>query len=196
MIWILILYCLVNVDRMAPKRTSTSEAPAMTQAAIRQLVADSVADALETRAANITNTDNTNRKTRPRETPAVLKHGFVQGTNDHKQKFDDRRNTTYNVNNNYPNNRDNNNYPNDRNNHYHQQQNKRQETVRAYATTPTENKRAVLVRVLLTARKQASRPIVLGSLASRGTQMTLSLGRDTHMTLSLGRGTYMKVSFG
>nr|GEX68188.1 reverse transcriptase domain-containing protein [Tanacetum cinerariifolium] len=54
----------------------------------------------------------------------VLKHSSVQGTNDHKQKFDDIRNTTINVNNNYPNNRDNNNYPNDRNNYYHQQQNK------------------------------------------------------------------------
>ncbi|GJZ44820.1 hypothetical protein Tco_0592416 [Tanacetum coccineum] len=32
---------------MPPKRTSTSAAPAMTQAAIRQLVADSVATALE-----------------------------------------------------------------------------------------------------------------------------------------------------
>ncbi|GJY26166.1 hypothetical protein Tco_0400892, partial [Tanacetum coccineum] len=32
---------------MAPKRTSTSAAPAMTQAAIRKLVADSVAAALE-----------------------------------------------------------------------------------------------------------------------------------------------------
>nr|GEX06818.1 hypothetical protein [Tanacetum cinerariifolium] len=31
------------VDRMAPKRTSTSVAPAMNQAAIRKLVADSVA---------------------------------------------------------------------------------------------------------------------------------------------------------
>ncbi|GKD01914.1 reverse transcriptase domain-containing protein, partial [Tanacetum coccineum] len=84
----------------------------------------------------------------------VLTHGSVQGTNDHKRKFDDRRNTTNNDNNNYPNNHDNNNYLNDRNNnnyqnnrnnnnnnHYHQQQNRRQETVRAYATTPTKNKR-------------------------------------------------------
>nr|GEU30800.1 reverse transcriptase domain-containing protein [Tanacetum cinerariifolium] len=89
-----------------------------------------------------------------RQLNQVLKHGSVQGTNDHKQKFDDRRNTTNNVNNNYPNNRDNNNYPNElnnnnyqnncnnnNNNHYHQQQNRRQETVKAYATTPIENKR-------------------------------------------------------
>ncbi|GJT73729.1 reverse transcriptase domain-containing protein [Tanacetum coccineum] len=43
---------------------STSEAPAMTQAAIRKLVADSVTAALEAQAANMENTDNT---TRPRE---------------------------------------------------------------------------------------------------------------------------------
>ncbi|GJX87911.1 putative reverse transcriptase domain-containing protein [Tanacetum coccineum] len=52
---------------MPPKRTSTSAALAMTQAAIRQLVADSVATALEAQAANMANTDNTNGNTRPRE---------------------------------------------------------------------------------------------------------------------------------
>ncbi|GKD23818.1 hypothetical protein Tco_1225521, partial [Tanacetum coccineum] len=41
-----------------------SEAPTMTQAAIRKLVADSVATALEAQAANIENINNT---TRPRE---------------------------------------------------------------------------------------------------------------------------------
>ncbi|GJU21271.1 putative reverse transcriptase domain-containing protein [Tanacetum coccineum] len=40
---------------------STSKAPAMTQAAIRKLVADSVTTALEAQAANMENTDNTNR---------------------------------------------------------------------------------------------------------------------------------------
>ncbi|GJU83889.1 putative reverse transcriptase domain-containing protein [Tanacetum coccineum] len=49
---------------MPPKRISTSEAPAMTQAAIRKLVANSVTTALEAQAANMANTDNT---TRPRE---------------------------------------------------------------------------------------------------------------------------------
>ncbi|GKA22112.1 hypothetical protein Tco_0708074 [Tanacetum coccineum] len=48
---ILILCYLVNVDRMAPKRTSTSAAPTMTQAAIKKLVADSVAIALEAQTA-------------------------------------------------------------------------------------------------------------------------------------------------
>ncbi|GKA11772.1 hypothetical protein Tco_0691318 [Tanacetum coccineum] len=54
---------LVNVDRMAPKRTPTSAAPTMSQAAVRKLVADSVAVALEAQAATMANTDNANRKT-------------------------------------------------------------------------------------------------------------------------------------
>nr|GEZ37953.1 hypothetical protein [Tanacetum cinerariifolium] len=142
---------------MAPKRTSISVAPAMTRAAIRQLVTNSVATALEAQAANMTNTNNTNRNPEPREIPAIRKctykefmscqplyfngtegavglipqsikgtvaaskpqtleeainiaqrllnqvpnHGSVQRTNDHKRKFNDRRNTTNNVNNNY-----------------------------------------------------------------------------------------------
>ncbi|GJY32374.1 hypothetical protein Tco_0415869, partial [Tanacetum coccineum] len=48
----------------------------------------------------------------------VTKHNSVQGTNDHKRKFDDRR--TFTNNNNYQNNRNNN-----RNNDHHQQQNNR-----------------------------------------------------------------------
>ncbi|GJQ91398.1 hypothetical protein Tco_0002537 [Tanacetum coccineum] len=39
--------------RMPPKRTSISEAPAMTQAAIKKLVADSVAAAMEAQAATM-----------------------------------------------------------------------------------------------------------------------------------------------
>ncbi|GJR58536.1 hypothetical protein Tco_1500698 [Tanacetum coccineum] len=48
-----------KLREMPPKRTSTSEAPAMTQAAIKKLVADSVSAALEAQAANMANTDNT-----------------------------------------------------------------------------------------------------------------------------------------
>ncbi|GJZ04971.1 putative reverse transcriptase domain-containing protein [Tanacetum coccineum] len=65
---------------MAPKRTSTSAAPTMTQAAIRKLVADSVAVALEAQAATMANTDNTNRNTRQGETPVARKcsyKGFI-----------------------------------------------------------------------------------------------------------------------
>ncbi|GJZ35513.1 reverse transcriptase domain-containing protein [Tanacetum coccineum] len=71
----------------------------------------------------------------------VTKHNSMHGINDHKQKFDDRRNTTNS--NNYPNNHINNyqNNHNNRNNDYRQQQNKRQETFRSYAANPTENSR-------------------------------------------------------
>nr|GEV51953.1 reverse transcriptase domain-containing protein [Tanacetum cinerariifolium] len=55
---------------MPPKRTSTSEAPAMTQAAIKKLVANSVSVALEAQAASMANTDNT---TGPIETPIARK---------------------------------------------------------------------------------------------------------------------------
>ncbi|GJU76336.1 reverse transcriptase domain-containing protein [Tanacetum coccineum] len=56
---------------MAPKRTSTSEAPTMTQAAIRKLVVDSVTAALEAQAATMANADNTNRNTRQSTKGAV-----------------------------------------------------------------------------------------------------------------------------
>ncbi|GKB44731.1 hypothetical protein Tco_0889673 [Tanacetum coccineum] len=68
----------------------------------------------------------------------VTRHNYVQGTNDHKRKVDDRRTFT---NNNYQNNHNNNN--SNRNNDHHQQQNRWQETVSAYAATPTENNRYV-----------------------------------------------------
>nr|GEX79203.1 reverse transcriptase domain-containing protein [Tanacetum cinerariifolium] len=48
---------------MPPKRASTSEALAMTQAAIRKLVADSVTAALEAQAATMANANNPNRNT-------------------------------------------------------------------------------------------------------------------------------------
>nr|GEW11072.1 hypothetical protein [Tanacetum cinerariifolium] len=58
---------------MASKRTSTSSAPAMTQAAIRKLVADSVAAALKAQAATMANTDNTNRNTQQSGTHVARK---------------------------------------------------------------------------------------------------------------------------
>ncbi|GKB69168.1 hypothetical protein Tco_0930580, partial [Tanacetum coccineum] len=105
-------------------------------AAIWQLVADSVATALKAQAANMENTDNTNKNTGTSRTPVARK-----GINNHKRKFEDRGNTTNNNNypkhnnNNHSNNRNNyqdNNNKNNHNNDYHQQQNRRQETVRTY----------------------------------------------------------------
>ncbi|GJV48718.1 putative reverse transcriptase domain-containing protein [Tanacetum coccineum] len=69
----------------------------------------------------------------------VTKHTPVQVSSDHKRKFDDRR--TFN-NNNYRND-NNNNYrntnTNNRYNNHQPQQNRRHETFRAYAATPTKN---------------------------------------------------------
>nr|GEW57392.1 ulp1 protease family, C-terminal catalytic domain-containing protein [Tanacetum cinerariifolium] len=64
--------------KMPPKRTSTSEAPAMTQAAIRQLVVDSVATALETQTATMANADNANRNPKPREALVARKCSYKE----------------------------------------------------------------------------------------------------------------------
>nr|GEW78038.1 reverse transcriptase domain-containing protein [Tanacetum cinerariifolium] len=63
---------------MALNRTSTSAVPTMTQAAIRKLVADSVATALEAQAANMANADNTNRNIEPREALVARKYSYKE----------------------------------------------------------------------------------------------------------------------
>ncbi|GKA69053.1 hypothetical protein Tco_0775117, partial [Tanacetum coccineum] len=63
---------------MAPKRTSTTAAPAMTHAAIKKLVADSVSAALEAQAATMANTDNTNRNTKEREAHIARKCSYKE----------------------------------------------------------------------------------------------------------------------
>ncbi|GJY24365.1 hypothetical protein Tco_0398023 [Tanacetum coccineum] len=70
------LFKSTNQERMAPKRASTSVAPAMTQATIRKLVADNVSAALEAQAATMAITDNTN--TRPREAPVARKCSYKE----------------------------------------------------------------------------------------------------------------------
>ncbi|GKB02002.1 hypothetical protein Tco_0830046, partial [Tanacetum coccineum] len=50
----------------------------MTQAAIRKLVADSVATALEAQAANMANADNTNRNPEPREVPVARQCSYKE----------------------------------------------------------------------------------------------------------------------
>ncbi|GJR42418.1 reverse transcriptase domain-containing protein [Tanacetum coccineum] len=64
------------IIQMAPKRTPTSATPAMSQAAIRKLVADSVSAALEAQAA--ANIGNTTRNTRPRETLVARKCSYKE----------------------------------------------------------------------------------------------------------------------
>ncbi|GJZ45581.1 hypothetical protein Tco_0593177 [Tanacetum coccineum] len=65
-------------SRMPLKRTSKSEAPAMTQAAIRKLVADNVTSALEAQAVIMVNTSNLNRNTRPTGTPVANKGNYKE----------------------------------------------------------------------------------------------------------------------
>nr|GEW51570.1 reverse transcriptase domain-containing protein [Tanacetum cinerariifolium] len=60
------------------QRTSTSAASAMTQTAIRKLVADSVAVALEAQAATMENASNTNRNTEERETLVAIKCNYKE----------------------------------------------------------------------------------------------------------------------
>nr|GEX87681.1 putative reverse transcriptase domain-containing protein [Tanacetum cinerariifolium] len=59
---------------------STSEAPSMTQAAIRQLVVDSVATALEKQAITMANADNANRNPEPREAHVARKCSYKEFT--------------------------------------------------------------------------------------------------------------------
>nr|GEY10137.1 hypothetical protein [Tanacetum cinerariifolium] len=59
------------VLRLPPKRTLTSETPAITLATIQRLITDGIAAALETRAIN---TNNNNRNLEPKETP-ISKRG-------------------------------------------------------------------------------------------------------------------------
>nr|GFA27260.1 reverse transcriptase domain-containing protein [Tanacetum cinerariifolium] len=63
---------------MAPKRTSTSVVPTITQAAIRKLVADNAVIALEAQAANMANADNTNRYTEPGEALVTRKCSYKE----------------------------------------------------------------------------------------------------------------------
>nr|GEZ15613.1 reverse transcriptase domain-containing protein [Tanacetum cinerariifolium] len=63
---------------MHPKRTSTSAAPAMTQDAIRQLVANSVTATLEAQATTMASTDNLNRNVEPRETHVAKRGNYKE----------------------------------------------------------------------------------------------------------------------
>ncbi|GJX12942.1 hypothetical protein Tco_0204700 [Tanacetum coccineum] len=66
---------------MPPKRTSTSVAPAMTQAVIRQLIIDGIAAALEAQVAAMANADNPTRNTEPREIPVVKRGNYKEFIN-------------------------------------------------------------------------------------------------------------------
>nr|GFA60758.1 reverse transcriptase domain-containing protein [Tanacetum cinerariifolium] len=63
---------------MPPKRSSTSKASTMSQAAIRKLVADSVATALGTQTTTMAKDDNPIRNIRPREIPVEKRGNYKE----------------------------------------------------------------------------------------------------------------------
>ncbi|GKC19441.1 reverse transcriptase domain-containing protein [Tanacetum coccineum] len=78
---------LKNRMEMPSKRASTSEAPAMTQAAIRKLVADSVTSTLEAQAVTMASASNPNRNTNLTGTPAVKMGNYKECAKENKVKF-------------------------------------------------------------------------------------------------------------
>nr|GEU57065.1 reverse transcriptase domain-containing protein [Tanacetum cinerariifolium] len=77
---------------MPPKRASTSEAPAMTQAAIRKLVADSVTTALEAQATMMANANNPNRNTGPTGIPGLALSAGLNESNQYSLVADAKEN--------------------------------------------------------------------------------------------------------
>ncbi|GJZ26627.1 hypothetical protein Tco_0570880 [Tanacetum coccineum] len=63
---------------MPPKRTSTSETPAITLAAIQQLINDGISSALKVQAASMASASNPNRNTGPTETPVAKKGNYKE----------------------------------------------------------------------------------------------------------------------
>ncbi|GJS26990.1 hypothetical protein Tco_0487610 [Tanacetum coccineum] len=72
---------LSYVDTMPPKRTSTSETPAITLATIQQLIADGIAAALEAQTATMASASNPNRNTRPNGTPVAKTGNYKEFVN-------------------------------------------------------------------------------------------------------------------
>ncbi|GKB78318.1 reverse transcriptase domain-containing protein, partial [Tanacetum coccineum] len=66
---------------MPPKKTSTSETPAITFAAIQQLIADGITAALESQAATMASTSNPNRNTGPTGTPVAKTGNYKEFIN-------------------------------------------------------------------------------------------------------------------
>nr|GEV58991.1 reverse transcriptase domain-containing protein [Tanacetum cinerariifolium] len=65
---------------MPPKRSSASEASTMSQAAIRNLVTDSIAATLEIQTATMAEADNPISNTRPREIPVAKRGNYKEFT--------------------------------------------------------------------------------------------------------------------
>ncbi|GKF53195.1 reverse transcriptase domain-containing protein, partial [Tanacetum coccineum] len=65
---------------MPPKRTSTSETPAITSDVIQQLINDGISSALKAQAASMASTSNPNRNTGPTGTPCAEEDRVIFAT--------------------------------------------------------------------------------------------------------------------
>nr|GEZ25802.1 reverse transcriptase domain-containing protein [Tanacetum cinerariifolium] len=74
-----------ELNVMPPKRTLTSETPAITLATIQRLITDGITAALETRAIN---TNNTNRNLELKETPVAKKRKLQRCAEEDRVTFD------------------------------------------------------------------------------------------------------------
>ncbi|GKA67391.1 hypothetical protein Tco_0767199 [Tanacetum coccineum] len=72
---------IASLSPMPPKRTSTSETPAITLDAIRQLINEGISSALKAQAAAMANSDNSNRNTEPREIPVAKRGNYKEFIN-------------------------------------------------------------------------------------------------------------------
>nr|GEW47484.1 reverse transcriptase domain-containing protein [Tanacetum cinerariifolium] len=68
-------------NSMPPKRTSTSATPAMTEAAIQQLITEGVAATLEAQVVAMANANNPKRNTGPREIHVVKRENYEEFIN-------------------------------------------------------------------------------------------------------------------
>nr|GEW19479.1 putative reverse transcriptase domain-containing protein [Tanacetum cinerariifolium] len=114
---------------MAPKRTSTSAAPAINQAAIRKLELALLCPSMVPNSKKL-------MEFLIEGLPRSIEENIIALKPQTLEEAITITHITF-TNNNHQNNRNNN---SNRNNDHHQQQNRRQETFRAYATTPTKNK--------------------------------------------------------
>ncbi|GJS73345.1 reverse transcriptase domain-containing protein [Tanacetum coccineum] len=77
---------------MPPKRTSTSEIPAITLAGIQQLINDGISSALKAQAASMENASNPNRNTGPTRTPVAKTGNYKEFISRQPFYFNDQAN--------------------------------------------------------------------------------------------------------
>nr|GEY24038.1 reverse transcriptase domain-containing protein [Tanacetum cinerariifolium] len=113
----------------------------------------------------------------------VTKHNSIQGTNDHTQKFEDKRNISSN--NNYHNNYQN--IRNNRTNDFRQQKNRRTDPFKSYAATPTENRGYIRNRQLSTGSNLQPVYVICHSCGEKGHYRS----QCSNININANRRTYL-----